>query len=93
MPLEHFCPRLSEAKTFLPLLRAELLAAAPRHTLPLGLSLELLPIAEDGLFGYELVPDRETRRMFRLVVMRQVEQSCAGRATLRTHRAHCASQR
>ena len=61
MPLTQFCPRLSEAKTYLPLLRAELLDAAPRHTLPVDLSpLDLLPIVEDGLFGYELIPDRRT---------------------------------
>jgi len=60
MTLENFCPRLSEAKTFLPLLRADLLAAAPRYTLPVSLSFDLVPIVEDGLFGYELVPDRRT---------------------------------
>lgn len=53
-----FCPRLSEAKTALPRLRAQLVAASPRHTLPVGISLDLLPIVEHGLFGYELVPDR-----------------------------------
>jgi hypothetical protein len=55
-----YCPRLSEAKTLLPLLRAQLIAAAPRYSLPNNISLDLLPIVEDGLFGYELVPDRNT---------------------------------
>ena len=60
MTLDFFCPRLSEAKTFLPLLRAELLAAAGHYTLPVSLSLDLTPIVEDGLFGYEIVPDLRT---------------------------------
>jgi len=55
-----YCPRLSEAKTLLPLLRAQLIAAAPRYSLPNNISLDLLPIVEDGLFGYEIVPDRNT---------------------------------
>jgi len=53
-----FCPRLSEARHLLPLIRGHLIAAAARH--PLATDLELVPIVEDGLFGYELVPDRET---------------------------------
>jgi hypothetical protein len=53
-----FCPRLSEARHLLPLIRGQLAAAASRR--PLATALELLPIVEDGLFGYELVPDRET---------------------------------
>ena len=52
-----FCPRLSEASRLLPLIRGYLVAAAPR---PLATTLDLVPIVEDGLFGYELVPDRET---------------------------------
>jgi hypothetical protein len=51
-------PRLSDAKTLLPLLRACLAGAAPRYSLPVNISIDLLPICEDGLFGYELVPDR-----------------------------------
>src|SRR5437867_2684651 len=54
-----FYPRLSEAKHFLPLLRGHFIAAASRYPLPVGLSLDLLPIVEDGLFGYELVPNRK----------------------------------
>ena len=55
-----FCPRLSEARHLLPLLRSHLIAAAARYPLAAGLALDLLPIVEDGLFGYELVPDRKT---------------------------------
>lgn len=55
-----FCPRLSEAQHLLPFLRSHLIAAASRYPLPAGLALDLLPIVEDGLFGYELIPDRNT---------------------------------
>ena len=58
--LNSFCPRLSEARHFLPLLRSRLVAGAAAFPLPVGLALDLLPIVEDGLFGYELVPDRDT---------------------------------
>lgn len=44
----------------MPLIRSELIAAASRYPLAAGLALELLPIVDDGLFGYELVPDRDT---------------------------------
>ena len=54
-----FCPRLSEARQLLPLLRSHLIAAASRYPLATGMALDLLPIVEDGLFGYELVPDRD----------------------------------
>ena len=57
---ELFYPRLSEAMHFLPLLRQHLVAAACRYALPPGLTIDLLPIVEDGLFGYELLPDRNT---------------------------------
>ena len=53
-----FYPRLSEARHLLPLLRNHLIAAASRYPLASGMALDLLPIVEDGLFGYELVPDR-----------------------------------
>ena len=58
---ESFCPRLSEAKILLPLLRTHLVAAASGHPHPGARSLDLLPIVEDGLFGYELVLHREMR--------------------------------
>jgi hypothetical protein len=45
---------------FLPLLRRHLVAAACRYALTPGLTIDLLPIVEDGLFGYELLPDRNT---------------------------------
>jgi hypothetical protein len=54
-----FCPRLSEARHLLPPLRSHLVAAASRTPLAAGLALDLLPLVEDGLFGYELVPDRD----------------------------------
>jgi hypothetical protein len=57
---ELFCPRLSEAMHFLPLLRKHLVAAACRYALPRGVTIDLLPIVEDGLFGYELLADRQT---------------------------------
>jgi hypothetical protein len=53
-----FYPRLSEATQLLPLIRRHLFAAASRR--PLATALHLVPIVEDGLFGYELIPDRET---------------------------------
>jgi hypothetical protein len=55
-----FCPRLSLAADLLPRLRAHLVAAAPRHMLPDGFSFDLLPIVDDGVFGYELLPQRKT---------------------------------
>jgi hypothetical protein len=55
-----FCPRVSEARYLLPLLRSHLIAAAFRYPLSAGLALDLLPIVDDGLFGYELIPDRNT---------------------------------
>ena len=57
---ECFYPRLSLARDFLPVLRAQLVAAASRHPLSGGLTLDLLPVVEDGVFGYELVSDRNT---------------------------------
>lgn len=56
-----FWPRLSEARHFLPLLRGHLVASAAAFPLSAGLTLDLLPIVEDGLFGYELVPDRDAQ--------------------------------
>ena len=54
---QAFFPRLSEAKQLLPVISAHLNGVASRHSL--CAALELWPIVEDGLFGYELVPDRE----------------------------------
>jgi len=58
----HRCalPRLSEATRLLPSLRARLVAAAVSSG-GLPASVELLPIVDDGLFGYELVPDRHAQ--------------------------------
>ena len=57
---ESRCPRLSKAMLVLPLLRAQLGGAASRYSLPAGLAIDLLPIVEDGVFGYELLPNRDT---------------------------------
>jgi hypothetical protein len=54
-----FWPRLSEALHFLPLLRQHVVAAASRYALPKGVTIDLLPIVEDGLFGYEFLADRD----------------------------------
>jgi hypothetical protein len=52
------CPRLSEASEVLALIRGYLAGAAPR---PLATTIDLVPIVEGGLFGYELVPERDLR--------------------------------
>ncbi len=54
---QSFYPRLSEACHLLPLIRGYLVAAAPRS---LATAVELVPIVEEGLFGYELVAERAT---------------------------------
>lgn len=58
---QSYCPRVSEAMHRLPELRSHIVQAAPHFPLPIDLSIDLLPIVEDGIFGYELVPDREAR--------------------------------
>ena len=58
-PSRAVLPRLSEAQRFLPLLRGHLLSAAARR--PLATTFDVVPIVEDELFGYELVPDRKTQ--------------------------------
>jgi hypothetical protein len=57
---KSYCPRLSEARHLLPLVRGHLMTARARFPLATGMKIELLPIVDDGLFGYELVPDRKT---------------------------------
>ena len=57
---DTFRPRLSEAKHMLPLLRERIVDTSRVHPLPRGLSIELVPIVEEGLFGFELETDRET---------------------------------
>ena len=59
MPVASW-PRISQAKDLLQIIRGHLLAAAPHHSLPAGLSLDLLPIVEDGLVGYEFLPNQAT---------------------------------
>lgn len=73
-------PRLSEAAHLLPLISGHLDASAWRH--PYRASLHLLPIVEDGLFGYELVPDRDTHTY--VIIGRNAE----GRPSLRTVSYH-----
>lgn len=55
-------PLLSQAATILPLVRGHFAEAARRCSLPLGFSLDLVPILEEELLGYELtaVGDAET---------------------------------
>ncbi|MEO8306049.1 MAG: hypothetical protein ABI724_18210 [Betaproteobacteria bacterium] len=60
MPESRY-PRLSQARGLLVLLRAHLGRAAFHYSLPANLTLDLLPIVEDGLFGYEILPDLDTR--------------------------------
>lgn len=57
---DSYCPRLSEATHLLPRLRECIVGMASAHPLPRGMSVELVPIVEDGMFGYELIPDRKT---------------------------------
>ena len=49
-------PYSKAERSSLPLLRGYLVGAAPD---PLATPLDLVPIVEDGLFGYELIPDRD----------------------------------
>jgi hypothetical protein len=49
-------PLLSQAATLLPEVRAHVIEAASRCTLPVGFTLDLVPILEQKLFGYELTP-------------------------------------
>lgn len=57
MPITSW-PRISQARDLLPLVRAHLVAAAAHSSLPAGVSLELMPIVEDGLIGYEFLPNQ-----------------------------------
>ena len=57
---DAFRPRLSEAKHILPLLRERIVDMSMARPLPKGLSIELVPIVEEGLFGFELETNRET---------------------------------
>jgi hypothetical protein len=55
MPQALF-PLLSQAARILPLVREHVSLAAAHCSLPLGFSLDMLPILEEELLGYELVP-------------------------------------
>ena len=48
-------PRLSDANALLPLIRSHVEAEAARRPLPV--LLDLLPVFDDDLFGYELLPE------------------------------------
>lgn len=50
-----FCPRLSDAGEILPLLRTHIFVAASRNPRAAGSLLDLVPILDEGLFGYELI--------------------------------------
>lgn len=52
-------PRLSVANRILPLLRERIVDRSIAHPLPKGLSIGLVPIVEEGLFGFELETERE----------------------------------
>jgi hypothetical protein len=54
MPLA-LCPRISEAGELLPLLRSHISSAASRFPRAAGFLLDLVPIIDEGLFGYELI--------------------------------------
>jgi hypothetical protein len=59
--MPDFCnPRLSQARSLLACLRTHLSDVASHYSLPANLALDLLPIIEDGLFGYEILPTRDT---------------------------------
>lgn len=49
-------PLLSQAATILPVVRSYLVQAASRCRLPAGFSVDMVPILEEDLFGYELTP-------------------------------------
>jgi len=48
-------PRLSDARALLPLIRTHVEAEAARRPLPVAV--DLLPVVDDDLFGYELLPE------------------------------------
>jgi hypothetical protein len=49
-------PLLSQAATILPAIREHIVEAASRCSLPVGFTLDMVPILEEKLFGYELTP-------------------------------------
>jgi hypothetical protein len=58
---ESWYPRISEAMHFLPMLRMLLVRTVAHRLLPSPPMLELWPLVEDGLFGYEFNADRQPR--------------------------------
>lgn len=49
-------PLLSQAAKILPVVRRQFAEAAGRCALPIGFSLDMIPILEEELLGYELIP-------------------------------------
>jgi hypothetical protein len=49
-------PLLSQAAKILPVVRRQFAEAAARCTMPVGFSLDMVPILEEELLGYELIP-------------------------------------
>jgi len=49
-------PLLSQAAALLPVVRENLVEAAVHCSVPLGFSLDMVPILEEELLGYELIP-------------------------------------
>ena len=74
---EKSAPRLSEAKLILPVISGNLDAATSEH--PHCATLELWPIVEEGLFGYELVPERDTHTY--VIIGRNADGEPSVRAT------------
>ena len=53
--LEAFCPRISEASELLPLVRSHVIVAAAHNPKAASHLADLIPILDEGLFGYELI--------------------------------------
>jgi hypothetical protein len=49
-------PLVSQAAAILPVVRGHIVEAAGKCNLPIGFSLDMVPILEEDLFGYELTP-------------------------------------
>lgn len=49
-------PLVSQAAAILPVVRGHIVEAAGKCNLPVGFSLDMVPILEEDLFGYELTP-------------------------------------
>jgi hypothetical protein len=75
----------------LPIIREHLVAAPRIIRCPRGLTLELLPIVEDGLVGYEFLPNQATNSYLTIGCDdRGVPVCCANACTGPTRPADCA---